>query len=149
MRKFLFLGLFFSTAINAHQNTNHSQEKPFVFIIKPCDCTNDSWKKNTLTSIFEQNYTNFRVIYLYSHNSTRSLVEEYVNARHLQDKLALVANTSPLSVIQTMCHADESIIVRDEDDWIKDAHYLKQLNKKIHDSGNTSIIVCENSSDLS
>ena len=149
MHKFLLIGLFFSMAVNAHQNTNHLQEKPFVFIIKPNNCTNDSWKKNTLTSIFQQNYTNFRVIYIYRYYATRTLVEEYINEKQLQHRLTFVANASPLSILANMCQADESIIVRDEDEWIKDAHYLKQLNKKIQDSGTTSMIVCENSSDLS
>ena len=123
------------------------QEKPFVVIIKSNNCTNDSWKKTTISSIFGQKYKNVRAIYLYSEEATRNLVEKFIRENHLQNRITLIHDAS-LEVALADCKEHESILIRDEDDWLPNEDYLTELNTQALDMNASAVIACENPADL-
>lgn len=71
------------------ENTEHRQEKSFVFIIPAFNCSDIC--ERTLNSIFRQSYPNFRIIYIDdgSTDHTSSCVEHTITDPSQREKLTL------------------------------------------------------------
>lgn len=139
--RFLLVSMLIFTIISG------CQEKPFVVIIKSNNCTNDAWKKATISSIFSQKYQNMRVIYLYSEDATRKLVEEFIRESQLQNRITLTQDAGLRTAIAD-CQEHESILIRDEDDWLPNENYLTELNAQALGMDASAVISCENHADL-
>jgi glycosyltransferase involved in cell wall biosynthesis len=113
----------------------NTTEKPIV-IVTPSYNNKDWWQWN-LESLLHQNYTNYRIIITddCSPDGTGTLIENYINANQLQQKVTLIKNTErrgALHNLYCMIHScpDEAIIVTvDGDDALPHPEILNQLNK--------------------
>lgn len=128
----MFLMLFIAIVCQA-------TKKEFVIVVNSYN--NAQWYQRNLDSIFDQSYSNFRVIYTddYSTDGTATLVEHYIKEYNLENKITLIKNQSRMLKMANMYHAiycaqDHEIIVElDGDDWFADKHVLKKLNKVYSD----------------
>jgi glycosyltransferase involved in cell wall biosynthesis len=111
------------------------QELPFVIVIPSYN--NQEWCQKNLNSVFEQKYTNYRVIYIddHSNDNTEKFVLDYLNVNSkYREKCTLIRNNKrrgALSNLYTAIHSckDEEIIVAvDGDDFLYDEHVLNKLN---------------------
>ena len=131
MIRLLVLSLFVSTGINGCRTDQAIPQRSFVIVVKPAGNTNTMWKAQTLDSIFDQTFSDFRVIYLCENAEGRAFVEKYRVATHLQDRLSLIENASLESVIKSHCHEHEAIILREDDEWFCHQDSLESLIKGI------------------
>lgn len=115
------------------------QQKKIVVIVP--SYKNATWYKKNLDSIFSQTYQNYRVIYVddASPDQTGQLVEEYIIAHGLEDKVTLKINTVNRGALENIyymvhsCDDDEIIVSLDGDDWFAHEHVLDILNKAYQD----------------
>lgn len=106
-----------------------TEEKPFAILIMSYN--NEDWVDRNLSSVFSQNYQNFRVIYLddASKDATPALVKKYLDPRMLV--LRNETNIGPMAnMYQGMQHikGHEIVIVLDGDDWFPHENVLSRLN---------------------
>ncbi len=113
-----------------------SQELPIVVVI--ASYNNEKWCANNVSSVFNQKYENYRVIYTddASTDNTVNLVKNIVASYKQEQRCTLVENKinkgSPLANHYAMVHRckDEEIIVAlDGDDWLADQYVLQKINK--------------------
>lgn len=105
-------------------------------IISVCAYNASPWVEQNLDSIFCQEYSNFKVIYVddASTDDTSLKVQAYINTHHLEDKLTLITNATrqrKMKNMYTVFHQcpDNAIIVQvDADDWLDDATAFAQVN---------------------
>jgi glycosyltransferase involved in cell wall biosynthesis len=115
------------------------QEKPIVVII-PSYC-NSTWCEWNLSSVFEQNYKNYRVIYIddCSTDNTYDLVVATVNKYNAKERIQIIRNTTnqgALANIYMACHAaqdHEIIVTLDGDDALAHANVLFVINHAYQD----------------
>src|SRR5262245_31639614 len=106
---------------------NVIQEKPMVIVIPSYN--NSSWYDWNLSSVFQQKYSNYRVVYIddCSTDNTYALVMEKIKKADLvqpglKDRIQVLRNTNnkgALANIYTACHAahdHEIIVTLDGDD---------------------------------
>lgn len=110
-------------------------EKKFVIIIPSFN--NKLWYQNNIDSIFEQQYNNFRIIYIddKSEDNTYELVNDYLKKKNY--------NSSKIQIFQQkirqrqgaakyiaghMCDDNEIICILDGDDWFAHSNVLNILN---------------------
>jgi glycosyltransferase involved in cell wall biosynthesis/GR25 family glycosyltransferase involved in LPS biosynthesis len=108
-------------------------KKRFVFIVPSYN--NSEWISRNLQSVFEQTYTNWRMIYINdcstdsTHNKFLALTTEY------SDKITYLNNTKKYGQAfnryraYNMCADDDICIMLDGDDWLASKHVLSYLNK--------------------
>lgn len=118
--------LFFSYNVDAKQKN--------VVIVVP-SYNNELWCKQNLDSIFSQEYTNFRVIYINdaSKDKTGELVIEYLTEHNLWDKCCYIENKENKGALYNIYHAvhscddDEIIVLVDGDDWLNSEWVLSRV----------------------
>ncbi len=118
---------------------NPPYEKKIVVTI--ASYNNEKFFKKNLESIFFQNYTNYRVIYVddASTDNTFKLVSEFIEERGFEDKITLIHNKKNKGAMcnhYTMGHlaeSDEIIVTVDGDDWLPNKNVFKRLNEAYHD----------------
>ncbi len=106
-------------------------EKLIVVVVPSYN--NADWYVNNLSSIFMQNYDNYRVIYIDddSEDGTADLVEQYVNKVGQSHRVTLVRNTEHKGHLHNHIHAvnlapNNAIIVHiDGDDWLRLDEYVR------------------------
>jgi hypothetical protein len=134
--------LYAGNGLYAHGNVDEMiSEKPIVVIIPSYN--NTAWCQRNLDSIVNQKYSNFHIIYLddCSPDGTGQRVQEYIETRHLEDKITLIRNQvrrGALANIYTAVHMcdDWAIVVTvDGDDWLKHDHVLARVNKEYVSNG--------------
>jgi len=111
------------------------EEKKFVFIIPSYN--NSQFYRKNLSSVFMQNYKNYRVIYIddCSPDGTADLVELYIKECGFEEKVILIANKRRQFTLANiyhaahMCHDDEILVFLDGDDFIAHRSVLTMLNK--------------------
>jgi glycosyltransferase involved in cell wall biosynthesis len=116
-----------------------AKKKEFVVVVNSYN--NAQWYQKNLDSIFQQDYEEFRVIYTddCSTDGTAGLVEEYIAAHNLANKITLIKNQSRMLKMANMYYAihivkDHEIVVElDGDDWFADEYVLQKLNKVYRD----------------
>lgn len=114
-------------------------EKPFVVIIPSYN--NKNWYKRNLDSVFNQDYENYRIIYVddCSPDNTGQLVREYAEARGKKNKITVIINeertgaTSNIYKAAHLCLPEEIIVSLDGDDWVAHDLVLNHLNAVYQD----------------
>lgn len=121
-----------------YQNLWHKSydypEKPFVVII--ASYNNKNWYKRNLDSVFNQEYQNYRIIYVddCSSDNTGQLVLEYAQEKGKQDKITVIINTERTGATSNIykaahvCLPEEIIVSLDGDDWLAHPLVLNHLN---------------------
>ncbi len=109
-------------------------EKPLVIVIPSYN--NKRWYKQNLDSALNQNYTNFRVIYIddASNDGTGKLVQKYLETNRKKDKVTLIQNKQNERALYNLYHAihscrdDEIILTLDGDDTLAHNNVLSVIN---------------------
>jgi glycosyltransferase involved in cell wall biosynthesis len=113
-----------------------NEEKPIVVLTTSYN--NRRWVEKNLKSIFRQEYTNYRVIYIddASQDETPDQVEIWVKRQKEKPRFDLVRNTTRRGALANIYYAihercaDEEIIVSlDGDDWFYDTLVLRRINQ--------------------
>lgn len=110
-------------------------EKPIVVLV--VSYNNKDWYKKNLSSIFSQNYTNYKVIYIddFSTDGTAGLVEKFTKEQNQEHRFKLVKNEHNMGAMANKYNGshmaeDNSIIVLvDGDDWLAHNNVLRCINK--------------------
>src|SRR5579862_6844435 len=93
MKSFKKLLMVASLFFVQEMHTSSIPERDFVVVI--ASYNNKDWYQANLDSVFSQNYSHYRVIYIddCSPDGTAKFVEEYIKARGLEHKVTLIKNT--------------------------------------------------------
>ena len=110
-------------------------EKAFVIII--CSRNNEARVKENLDSVFNQQYKNFRVIYIddASTDKTATLVKDYLTKNNKTHICSFISNPTRMYKMHNFYHAvhsckDHEIVIElDGDDSFFDNEVLTYLNK--------------------
>ena len=116
------------------QKTYDHPEKAFVVIIPSYN--NKNWYKRNLDSVFNQEYKNYRIIYVddCSTDNTGHLVQEYAREKGKENKIIVIINeertgaTSNIYKAAHLCLPEEIIVSLDGDDWLANPFVLNHLN---------------------
>jgi glycosyltransferase involved in cell wall biosynthesis len=111
------------------------ENKKFVIIIPSYN--NDPYCEKNLLSVFEQEYDNYRVIYIddASSDNTYEHVKKLVDQYDKQKKVTLIHNTQRCGGLCNTyraihsCSDEEIILTLDGDDWFSHNKVLKKLNE--------------------
>jgi glycosyltransferase involved in cell wall biosynthesis len=115
-------------------------EKPFVIVIPSYN--NAKWCEENLRSVFEQNYDNYRVIYI-DDASTDGMdlkVKNFIAESKKQNRVQFLRNEKNLGAMANLfhiihsCKNDEIVIILDGDDWLAHENVLSKLNEIYADS---------------
>ena len=109
-------------------------EKSFVIIT--ASYKNKDWYKRNLDSLLNQNYTNYRIIYIDDNSSdqTGKLVQEYAHSLNKQHLIEVVINDHNIGALANIykaihsCAKHEIIVIVDGDDWLAHNNVLSYLN---------------------
>lgn len=112
-----------------------TEHKPFVVIVPSYN--NRKWVAKNLSSIFEQKYDNYRVIYIddASTDDTLAMVNDFVLGSDQGHRIEVIHNASNKGACENICLAvrscrDEEIaMVLDGDDWFAHDRVLARLNE--------------------
>lgn len=140
----IFIG-FFSPLISEPQVTSDTQqlvtspENRFVVVI--ASYNNQEWVKQNLDSVFEQNYKNYRIIYIddCSLDGTGQLVENYIKEKKRESQVTLIRNEKRVGALANhykaihLCDPSEICVILDGDDWLYHSAVLDRLNKEYSD----------------
>jgi glycosyltransferase involved in cell wall biosynthesis len=130
----MLLGLSTASAIDPVSFRN-IPEKPMVIVI--ASYNNRNWVHENLTSVFTQDYSNYRVVYIddASVDGTADMVESVVREQAQEARFALIRNTTRkgglCNLYETVmnCSDEEIVINLDGDDWFANPYVLKIVNK--------------------
>jgi len=116
---------------------SHAQsvERPIVVVIPSYN--NAPWYKRNLRSVFMQQYSNYRVIYIddCSEDGTYELVGQYVKECNQKDRVLILGNNVRGGALANhykavhMCADHEIVINLDGDDWLKHEQVFAYINK--------------------
>lgn len=106
-------------------------------VISVCAYNAAEWVEKNLNSIFSQQYTNFRVIYIddASQDNTAQAVQDYINRHNVQDKLHLQVNPKRCRKMKNIyncfhsCKDEEIIVQIDADDWLAHDQVFATINQ--------------------
>lgn len=130
----------FSKSLNyAPEMKGNIEQKPFVVVI--ASYNNENFYEDNLSSVFKQNYTNFRVLYTNdaSTDKTGELVQEYVNSQGSHLNFSYLENTKNRGALHNIyhmimsCKNDEIIVILDGDDKFAHPNVLNRLNRAYAD----------------
>ena len=105
------------------------------FVIVIPSYNNKDWYQKNLDSVFNQDYGNYRVIYIAdaATDGTERLVEEYVAQCEQQKRVTLIKNKERKGPLACMCQAifscdkEEIVIDLDGNDWLAHDRVLSNL----------------------
>lgn len=108
------------------------EDKKFVFIIPSYN--NDMWINKNVTSVLDQTYSNWRIIYINdcSTDSTEDKFHELTE--NYKDKITYIKNNVKYGqafnryTAYNMCEDNEYCIMLDGDDWLSSRYVLSYLN---------------------
>lgn len=135
LKLFLLLGisscLFGAKSLDARKTL---KEIPIVVVIPSYN--NKDWYRRNLISVFNQNYQNYRVIYLddASPDSTGFLVKAFVKEKKQEHRVKLIQNEKRVGALANtyracwLCNSNEIVAILDGDDWFSHDHVLEKLN---------------------
>ena len=112
------------------------KQLPFVFII-PSYC-NSKWVDNNLKSLFNQNYYNWRAIYIddASEDDTFDKAVKLVKSEGMQDKFTFIKQGERKYqaynryIAYSECFDEEICVMLDGDDWLAHNNVLNILNEE-------------------
>ncbi len=113
----------------------HADEKPMVIVIPSYN--NVKWYQRNLDSVLQQNYDNFRVIYIddASTDGTDTQVAQYLSANDANKRVTFIRNDKRLGALANiyravwMCDPADIIVTVDGDDWLYNSWVLKKLDQ--------------------
>ncbi len=127
----------FSKASHLRQKqTLPTKNKQFIIMI--ASYNNKKWYKLNLSSIFNQTYKCYRIIYIDDNSSdqTGDLVKKYILKHGFQTKTILIKNKSQHGALENIynaihkhCKDNDIIVIVDGDDWLAHPNVLSYLNK--------------------
>lgn len=115
----------------------NSNDKKFVFIISSYN--NQDYVSKNLNSVFNQTYTNWRIIYIddASNDNTFKNVNDLLDEKPIfKNKVKLIKNEINMKQAYSrfnaykFCLDDEIICFLDGDDWLYDNNVLSKLNEE-------------------
>jgi glycosyltransferase involved in cell wall biosynthesis len=117
------------------QAVPEKEQKPFVVIVPSYN--NAIWAEKNLRSIFEQNYDNWRLVYIddASTDATYQRTQELVAQYHQESRVTLIRNEKNLKAVENFyraihnCRDEEIVIFMDGDDWFAHEGVLETLNR--------------------
>ncbi len=113
------------------------EEKPLVVLIPSYN--NQRWCIKNLESVFGQNYSNYRVIYINdcSDDYTMLMVKDIIKKYRQEYRCTLINNKKRClaleniyNAIHTHCHNDEIVVALDGDDAFAHNNVLNIINEK-------------------
>jgi len=123
--------------------TTEITEKPIVIVIPSYN--NKNWYEKNLDSVFNQNYENYKVIYIddASLDGTGQLVERYIKSKNqehkIKQKITLIKNKKNYGALANIykavhtCQDKTIIITLDGDDWLQNNQVLQKINQAYED----------------
>ena len=128
---FLYLGQIVYSGAMPQKKT---AELPFVIVV--CSYNNDQWSENTLTSIFTQEYKNFRVIIVddCSSDNNCEVIQQCIDKHNFADRVTFVKNEQRRRKLFNLyrvlyeCDDNEIVLMVDGDDWLIDTQVLSFFN---------------------
>jgi len=117
------------------------ENKPIVVVIAAYNV--EPWCEQNLKSVFDQNYLNFRVIYVDDHSTDSSFkkVQDFVEKNHLQSHITLIRNEKHLGPAANyykaihLCEDHEIVVCLEGDDWLSHEEVLAKINSTYADPG--------------
>lgn len=114
-------------------------EKAMVVVVPSYN--NAQWYKHNLDSIFNQKYSNYRVIYIddASTDNTAQLVTKYIQENNVADKITFIQNEQNKGATANryhgshLCEDYEIVLILDGDDWFAHTNVLNVINKAYAD----------------
>ena len=114
-------------------------EKHIVVVVPSYN--NSKWYQLNLSRIFDQKYSNYRVIYIddCSDDNTGQLVEQFIKQSGHEHRVQLIKNKERKGAMYNLYQAihscdDKAIIITyDGDDWFKDGDALQTINRAYDD----------------
>lgn len=110
------------------------ENKPIVVVI--ASYNDELWCEQNIKSVFDQNYLNFRVIFVddKSTDQTFEKVKNFVEKNNLQNHITLIKNKKRLgaaanyyNAIHT-CEDNEIVVCLEGDDWLSHEEVLSKIN---------------------
>ncbi len=137
MKRSLFF--FCSIIISLPLIASDDFEKELIIIVTSYN--NASWYQRNLDSIFNQDYENYRVIYVddCSTDGTYELVKNYIITHDCAQRIQLIRNETRKGALANLytaiisCKNHEIILTVDGDDWLKHSHVLEKINMAYSD----------------
>lgn len=116
-----------------------AEEKQIVVVIPSYN--NADWYLRNLESVFAQDYSRYRVIYIDDHSSdgTGALVAQFVQDAGMSHRFHLLKNQTRRGALFntyyaiTLCAPDEIVAILDGDDWFARSDALKIINAAYQD----------------
>ncbi len=117
-----------------------TSEKPFVIVI--ASYNNSAYCKKNIASVLDQNYTNYRVIYIddCSPDDTYAKVSALIAESPFASRFSVTRNESNQGALANLyraihsCKDEEIVVVLDGDDYLAHENVLNVLNKNYADS---------------
>ena len=112
------------------------KQLPFVFIIPSYN--NSKWVENNLKSVFNQNYYNWRAIYIddNSEDDTFIKAQNLVENEGMTNRFTFIKNSIRKYqaynryIAYTTCYDEEICVMLDGDDWLSHNEVLSVLNEE-------------------
>lgn len=116
-------------------------ELPFVVVIPAYNV--ESYCERNLASVFGQNYSNYRVIYVEdcSTDKTRALVKDCIKNNNQERRVIMVENDCRMGSLANiykavhMCLPNEIVIDLDGDDYLAHNNVFQQINQAYQSTG--------------
>lgn len=110
-------------------------EKKMVVIIP--SYKNEQWIEKNLTSVFQQKYENYRIIYIddCSPDNTYNKAVQLREIYHQQDRMTIIHNKERCGAMANwyraihLCDDNEIVVQLDGDDWLAHENVLSYLNE--------------------
>ena len=138
-----FLFALYCSTLTAPPENEPIQEKPIVVLITSYN--NSEWCDWNLSSVFEQTYTHYRIIYIddCSTDDTYALVTEKMKSScnkqpKLPNHMQVIRNTTNKGALANIyaaihtCADEEIIVILDGDDAFAHPEVLTRINKAYH-----------------
>ena len=98
---------------------------------------NKEWYKKNLDSVFNQEYENYRVIYIddASTDNTEKLVHKYIKNKRQEQRFTFIKNSFKEGATANrykgshLCKDDEIVLILDGDDWFAHNKVMQIINK--------------------
>jgi len=112
-----------------------ADQKSFAIIV--CSYNNEQWVEQNLNSLLQQNYQNYKVLYIddCSTDRTEMVVQGYLQRTATHNRVTYIRNKTRryklynlFHAIHTYCHDDDIIVEVDGDDWLLGKDVFEYLN---------------------
>jgi len=138
MKYFKSLMLFFLSVFSVIISAS-LEEKHIVVVV--CSYNNSQWSRDTLDSIFTQEYSNFELIIVddCSDDGNQEVIQSYIDEHGLAEKVTFIANNKRRRKLYNLynvlyrCNDDDIVIMLDGDDKFAHSHVFSFYNDYFDD----------------